>query len=142
MNSNLEKKLVEKYSEFFSYLNCQEKNGLIMPIVFGFECGDGWYNILDILMDNIQNYIKWNHPEMVINITQIKEKFGGLRFYYDGGDDYVDGLVSMAESLADKTCEFCGSMKNVGKTTGWITTLCKKCYEEKASDKTWKQLEE
>ena len=40
---------------------------------------------------------------------QVKEKFGGLRFYYSGGDDYIRGLVDMAESMSYKTCEVCGS---------------------------------
>jgi hypothetical protein len=54
---------------------------------------------------------------------QVKEKFGGLRFYYVGGDKIVDGMVRMAESWADNTCEVCG---NPGKPRkgGWIRTLC------------------
>lgn len=56
-------------------------------------------------------------------VAQIKEKFGGLRFYYDGGDDYVAGLVSMAESWAGKTCEECGSLGH-SRSGGWIRTLC------------------
>lgn len=58
-----------------------------------------------------------------VYVAQIKEKFGGLRFYYDGGDDVVSGMVRMAESWADKTCESCG---NVGKQRhgGWVRTLC------------------
>lgn len=58
-----------------------------------------------------------------IEVHQIKEKFGGLRFYYEGGDEYVRGLVDMAESWASHTCETCG---NLGKqrSGGWIRTLC------------------
>lgn len=62
---------------------------------------------------------KLNH----ITVQQIKEKFGGLRFYYSGGDEYISGLVDMAESWAGHTCETCG---NSGKRRGggWIRTLC------------------
>lgn len=58
-----------------------------------------------------------------IEVHQIKEKFGGLRFYYEGGDDKVYGMVCMAEAWADCTCETCG---NLGKRRGggWIRTLC------------------
>ena len=58
-----------------------------------------------------------------VYVAQIKEKFGGLRFYYDGGDDVVSGMVRMAEAWADNTCEVCG---NVGKMRrgGWVRTLC------------------
>jgi hypothetical protein len=56
-------------------------------------------------------------------VRQIKEKFGGLRFYYDGGDEYVSGLVSMAEAWAGHTCEKCGN-KGEQRSGGWIRTLC------------------
>lgn len=56
-------------------------------------------------------------------IEQIKEKFGGLRFYYQGGDDYISGLVSMAEDWANRSCEMCGAPgKKMGG--GWIRTVC------------------
>ena len=46
-------------------------------------------------------------PESIPQVTldQVKEKFGTLRFYYSGGDDYISGLVSMAESMTGVTCE-------------------------------------
>jgi len=60
-------------------------------------------------------------PQVVA--TQVKEKFGGLRFYYNGGDEYIDGITAMAEAMAEITCETCGKP---GKKTnhGWIRTLC------------------
>jgi hypothetical protein len=58
-----------------------------------------------------------------IEIQQIKEKFGGLRFYYDGGDDEISGMVRMAESWAGKSCETCGN-KGSQRGGGWIRTLC------------------
>ena len=59
--------------------------------------------------------------------VQVKEKFGTLRFYYNGGDEYVSGLVSMAESMSAHTCEVCA---NPAKTRGrgWIVTQCDPCY--------------
>lgn len=64
-------------------------------------------------------------PEPIAQVvaTQVKEKFGGLRFYYSGGDDYIDGVVAMAESMSYRTCEECG---NPGTSTsgGWIRVLC------------------
>jgi hypothetical protein len=93
----------------------------------GFSVGAGWYLLLETLCSNIQHHLNWKNKtaEVVpqVTVAQIKEKFGGLRFYYDGGDDYIRGLVSMAESWADITCEECGS---VGKRRGdgWIRTLC------------------
>ena len=59
----------------------------------------------------------------ILTQTQIKEKFGGLRFYYDGGDEYISGLVSMAESWAACSCETCGT-PGERREGGWIRTLC------------------
>lgn len=56
---------------------------------------------------------------------QVKEKFGTLRFYYHGGDDVVDGMVRMAESMSAVMCEECGAPGETGGT-GWITTRCEK----------------
>jgi hypothetical protein len=62
-------------------------------------------------------------PLQQVVAVQVKEKFGGLRFYYDGGDSYVEGLVAMAESMSYRTCDVCG---NPGKTnnSGWISVRC------------------
>jgi hypothetical protein len=71
-------------------------------------------------------------PELVEQVvaTQIKEKFGTLRFYYQGGDDYIRGLESMADSMSARICEDCG--KPGKKTTGgWIRTLCEEHVHEK-----------
>jgi hypothetical protein len=123
---------------------------------WGFECGDGWFDILDQLMGNIQHHIDWKErqrevairfnskaasgeirevPKEISQVTvdQVKEKFGTLRFYYTGGDDYIDGLVSMAESMSGVTCETCG---NPGKSTGggWIKTVCEAHSGRKNND--------
>ena len=95
---------------------------------WGFECGDGWFNILNNLMGNIQNHIDWQNREKEVvrqvTLDQVKEKFGTLRFYYSGGDDTIRGMVSMAESMSGVTCEECGKP---GTSTGggWIKTVCK-----------------
>ncbi len=96
----------------------------------GFAVGKGWYPILEKLCANIQHHIDWQnknhekHPvvEQVV-VEQIKEKFGGLRFYYQGGDDNVHGMVRMAESWADVACEECGGIGQ-RRGGGWVRTLC------------------
>lgn len=118
---------------------------------WGFSCGDGWFNIINQLCANIQHVIdwsiqrnesalKWNAenpddlrdvPKIVQQVTvdQVKEKFGGLRFYYSGGDDKISGMVSMAESMASVTCEECGNAGE-GRYGSWLRTLCDKHEEE------------
>ena len=75
----------------------------------------------DEIMENdqrpITEKVNW------IRVEQIKEKFGGLRFYYQGGDDRIEGMVNMAEIWANHTCETCGN-KGKRRDGGWIRTLC------------------
>lgn len=93
----------------------------------GFAVGKGWYPILRALCSNIQSHIDWKvkqgHTIAQVEVAQIKEKFGGLRFYYDGGDDQISGMVRMAEAWADIACEECGAAGQ-RRSGGWIRTLC------------------
>jgi hypothetical protein len=138
MKEELDKQLCEKYPNIFVNRHGDMRT---TAMCWGFECGDGWYNIIDQLCNNIQHHIDWrnkqrklllennphnmNIPDEVAQVvaTQVKEKFGTLRFYYEGGDDVIHGIVSMAESMSGVTCDICG---NPGTQTrgGWIRTLC------------------
>ena len=94
----------------------------------GFAVGTGWWPIIESLCDNIQSHTDWwnknreTRPvvEQVV-VNQIKEKFGGLRFYYSGGDDTIAGMVRMAEAWADHSCEECGA-PGKSRDGGWIRT--------------------
>ena len=109
---------------------------------YGGVCvGEGWWTIIYSLCKNIHHHITenkktrevllknnpYNHriPEEVsqVVVEQIKEKFGGLRFYYYGGDNTIDGMVRMAESWSYKTCEICGNSGKI-RGGGWLRTLC------------------
>jgi hypothetical protein len=192
MKQELDKLLCERYPKMMVNRN---KNMQETCMCWGFECGDGWFNILDQLMGSIQHHIDWKEkqrkwaidynematqakagnfdlfeetmkalpndeykekrlaeivagdfrqvPKSIPQVTldQVKEKFGTLRFYYSGGDDRIDGMVSLAESLTGVTCESCG---NVGERRGggWVHTYCTPCEEareiaRKKSDEEW-----
>lgn len=108
----------------------------------------GWLSIIDILCGAIQSYIdntktsvanpdyiegsEWKRDDITthkfisvqphqVTCIQMKEKFGGLRFYTNGHDDIVEGMINMAEYLCDNTCEKCGSKEELGyiKTTSY-----------------------
>lgn len=139
MNQELTKKLFEKYPKIFSGKDKPVTENLMS---FGFEHGDGWYKLIDGLCDHIQTFLD-NNPHLNIPqvvATQVKEKFGTLSFYYDGGDEYIRGIISHAEWMSGTICEVCGSMENIGMTQGWLTTLC---YEDwlKTNIKQWRNIE-
>lgn len=94
---------------------------------WGFECGDGWHGLILDLCVLLQAYLDL-HPEVTqVEACQVKEKFGGLRFYTDGGDYLTDKMVEGAEACSYQVCEVCGSISGVHQTEGWIKTLCQKC---------------
>ena len=128
--------LFEKYPNLF--VNKDNKNE---PIgCFGIECDDGWKEILSSLcfmiaqhernIEGSNKYLISQNREPVeyepVKFTQIKEKFGGLTIYYDGGNEYVRGLIGMAGCWSYNTCEKCGE-KGSKRGKGWITVLCDKC---------------
>jgi len=69
-----------------------------------------------------------------VQIAQIKEKFGGLRFYMESLDNsiYVEvhDIIDEMEKETEKTCETCGSKEKVSldaKPGSWVRTKCEKC---------------
>ena len=183
MREELDKKLCEKYPEMFKH---RHADPTLTPMAWGFDCGDGWYNLIDNLcsiikshQDNLESdrqynvkyikmreaalegdwslfndrhlsglkdkesnkYVDWiqsqkDHllgkiPEWCSNVEpidsvvveQVKEKFGGLRFYQICGDEFVMGAVALAERMSYTICEECGEPGKL-RSGGWMRTLC------------------
>jgi hypothetical protein len=126
-------------SEELEYETFSKRMHAEFPAMFskpygGFAVGEGWYDIIESLCANIQNHMEWKNRESQVVpqviVEQIKEKFGGLRFYYQGGDDTISGMVRMAEAWASHSCETCGN-KGIRRSGGWIRTLCDTHEEER-----------
>lgn len=65
-----------------------------------------------------------------LEAVQVKEKFGGLRFYVINANEEQQSVINFAESLSYSICETCGSTHNVTQTEGWVYTRCEKCMNE------------
>ena len=88
------------------------------------ECDRGWYPILAQLEKDLRAL------DPHFTVFQIKEKFGGLRFYYESKTQQglADALVSAAEAAAWVTCEACGAAGSLCIKEGyWLKTLCGGC---------------
>jgi len=73
------------------------------------------------------------HPQ--VTLKQAKEKFGTLRIYMNVSDEYVDGLISMAESWSARTCEACGSNHDVkSRSKHWIALRCRECRDDETQN--------
>ena len=155
MRKELDEALCAKYPLVFKDRNEDMRH---TAMCWGFECGDGWYNIIDTLCshltsdyrqaksryDDIKDKLgqpnwrkdiitqevideaKAKMDEEAIKVpvaVQVKEKFGGLRFYVQAATDKHYNYISFAESMSYRTCEQCGAP---GKrySMGWHKTLC------------------
>ena len=124
MSPELTDKLIEQYPEQFKNLKY-------------LECDNGWYEILSRLCYIVNNRIDYkkrlNEPLEYFYWSQIKEKFGGLRAYCYGADEYIRGAIDMAESISCITCEVTGEKGKVRykkfdedgqPIPAWVRTLC------------------
>ena len=94
-------------------------------IPFGIETGDGWFKIIDQLSADITLLDEKNGTTTIA--VQVKEKYGGLRFYVEFGSDAVYDLIDAAEEESLKTCEMCGEPGEL-RGVGWVSTMCDKCW--------------
>jgi hypothetical protein len=147
MKKELQDKLFKKYPKIFRQkdMSMQET-----AMCWGIACGDGWYTLIDELCGEIQNrvdnvnrsrkYKFENSPETIVPVpveeliceaVQVKEKFGCLCFYIYGGDDFIDGAISLAESMSHRICSQCGDKVERKKSDrGWIHTFCLNCQDD------------
>lgn len=122
MSPNLEEKLCQKYPSLFTQRNKSIQESCM---AFGCEHQDGWFDLLETTCSLIQHDIE-NNRMPPVEFAQIKEKFGQLRIYFDGGDERTEGITDMAEAMSYKICEMCGKPGRPNKI-GWIITLCDEC---------------
>jgi hypothetical protein len=108
------------------------KHARLLPNSIPIQCDNGWYHIIDVLLDTIKFHIQHNNPKLKFRVDTIKEKFGALRFYYnvDVGDSRIEGMVSAMEQLSAKVCEQCGSPEGkIENLTSWRKCLCPSCLK-------------
>lgn len=163
MSPELDQQLCERYPLIFKDRRASMRK---TAMCWGFEHGDGWFNILNTLgallyrpyQQAIREYeyarrhegtAPWKGATVITAVdverkrlamkaaaeaipvaVQVKEKFGALRFYANGGDEKAQAYIEFAEAMSCRTCEECGAP---GKTRngGWVRTLCDRHEEER-----------
>lgn len=157
MRDELELKLAER----FPFMRWAEdwqvrwENGKI-PSVFGCEIGDGWYELMVDLCTEITAAYKRSGAPVDIVVDQVKEKWGGLRFYYhipdhsgessvfsitgmeslqDAGGESplqveISEIVRKYEEMSFAICEDCGK-QGTRRKLGYVCTLCDECFAKR-----------
>ena len=124
MSPDKEKELVSIYPDLFSKLDDQNCFHL-----FGFECDDGWFEILKECIEGIKTICE--RDDLKIKVDQVKEKYAELRFYLSTTTDALNEIIQTAEEKSRVTCEACGAAGKVDRIrANWWKTLCNNCYTE------------
>ena len=88
----------------------------------GFECLPGWTDLFDATFT-------WLHeiaPGTDWSPSQIKEKYGTLRFYWYGDLPDLGGeIIDAAEHVSGHICDVCGAPGVLSSDGGWWSTRCR-----------------
>ena len=163
MKPELEQQLIKKYSFLKRKMSLaeQEKNGRIDDLysAFGLEIGSGWASLIDSLCSEIVSVYEKHGVPIDIRPAQVKEKMGGLRFYWSRNGQEISvhaidflgnstirlqpddsdlnkeiGLVvNKWEDISYTICEECGKPGELRKDLPWIRVLCSDCYSKRLS---------
>lgn len=116
MNNFIERLLAAQYRTLLF------PNDFCGEAIFGFECNDGWANLIEATL-----LLTRQHAEpkaLDVKVTQAKEKFGQLRIYHSGSDESIGSVFEIAQLASGFICELCGKPGEVGSLEGWLVARC------------------
>lgn len=123
MREELVNLLRADYSRLF--VRCHVTDSLMND---GICCGDGWFTLIHGLCRSLQHRID-HHREPQLQVVQVKEKLGQLRFYVVCTEGVITeaqrALIEMAELLSHETCEECGCPGRRLSNGGWLSVRCR-----------------
>ncbi|MHB8919415.1 MAG: hypothetical protein ACYC3N_00070 [Halothiobacillus sp.] len=122
MNQELDDLLCASYPKIFARRHAKDST-----MQYGFCCGDGWFNLIDSLCTSLQYMTdERGAPQPVA--SQVKEKFGQLRFYMTCGEfeatEAQISVIELAGILSARTCEECGCPGRIVANAGWWSVRC------------------
>jgi hypothetical protein len=131
MKKELDEELCKKYPNLYRDRNEPPSKSCLH---WGFP-RDGWFELIDKASAVLEAEILKLPEEQRIDYraSQVKEKFGTLRFYLHNETDAMRAAIRVAESESAKTCEQCGHPGQLDKTRPWMLTLCSQCSSARNS---------
>lgn len=121
------------------------------PVIFrpvegfrGLGAGNGWFTLLWELCAALEPLARQQQAagEDPLQIVQIKEKFGGLRFYVHQRTDEANALIDAAEERSYAICEACGEPGEAKSVGGWCATYCPKHHAQNLAERMLKYPED
>lgn len=104
----------------------------ILTDCYDFSIMDGWAEIVYDLLREVRDH----YPD--VKVLQIKEKFGGLRFYVDDyNDEKLNTIIHHTENKSNSICEFTGKQGELKSVNGWLKTACDEIYQRALRNNTW-----
>jgi hypothetical protein len=122
MRKELEQRLIERWP---TWLNT-EGDIRCTALPRGFEHDDGWFDILWRLCEDLEPLVAQFEQETGLHfeVLQVKEKFGGLRFYVNcRRNEAIRQRIGIAADESFQTCEVCGQPGKLREERS-IKTLC------------------
>ena len=120
--------LIERYPIVFK--NFSENDMFISNVPAG------WFNIVDEMCQKLSSLIEESYAKYPpsedspgFSVLQIKEKFGGLRFYWlmnskdDDVYEKIREIIDECETKAEVTCQVTGNPGKLCKNGRWLYTL-------------------
>lgn len=137
MNEALERQLQES----FPFMSSEDSKNVYKG--WGCDCADGWFSLIrDMCQEITDRYAKDSIPVDIV-VLQVKEKYGGLRFYYsfagvseksvekEALKQDIAQIVYDYEQKSETICEECGASGIIRTDLCWIQTLCDSCYQHR-----------
>lgn len=79
----------------------------------GFDCDDGWFDLVWTLSRALDKAASRDglepSDEAWPEATQVKQKFGSLRFRIKNGTREMEALIGAAQAASETICEICGA---------------------------------
>ncbi|TFB11469.1 hypothetical protein E3V55_03635 [Candidatus Marinimicrobia bacterium MT.SAG.3] len=104
----------------------KKKYPKLLPEEILITTGDGWYWLIDKLCFLLQFNTDHNDRSQ-LQVTYIKQKIGGLRFFATKPNHSQRAQIDFAEFLSFSICEDCGTTQDINFNNDLVRTLCGKC---------------
>jgi hypothetical protein len=120
MTPHLTQQLFERFDHLYRGRHLPLTQNLMS---LGFQCGDGWFDLIYTLSEQIEHY-SHTHPEAAgVMAVQVKQKFGTLRFYVQPNLPEIEALISATAQQSAQTCEVTGQPGVLCSNHGSYCTL-------------------